>query len=139
MIKSQVSGDVFQSPQKHIVFAVNMEGNNDAGFAGQVSRHIRPELVYTGGNKLGDIISFTSQGKTFHAIVCHSLHSEIGWKQAPEIIEQCLNRLEEVPDDEPIAVVLMGGGFVGQMMGADIRANLAAMQRSKKTVVVYSL
>jgi hypothetical protein len=138
MIKQQVSGDIFKASCRHIVFAVNVEGRNDEGFAGQVS-DIYPELAHTGGNRMGEIITLgrKDQEKIFHAIVCHSLSAYPGWSRAPEIIEDCLNWLD-IPDDEPIAVVLMGGGAIGKEMGADVQANLAAMERSKKTVIVYS-
>lgn len=138
MIKKRVKGDIFNSPCRHIVFAVNTEGRNERGFAGQVSQ-IYPELAGTGGNRLGGIITLgrQDQEKIFHAIVCHSLASNPGWNKAPGIIEDCLNWLD-IPDDEPIAVVLMGGGPIGQKMGADVRAILESMERSKKTLIVYS-
>jgi hypothetical protein len=138
MIKEQIRGDIFQSPCKHIAFAVNTEGRNNRGFAGKVS-DIYPELLETGGNRLGEIITLgrQDQEKIFHAIVCHSLAADPGWSRASEIIEDCLNWLD-IPDNEPIAVVLMGGGPIGEEMGADVLANLAAMERSKKTIVVYS-
>ena len=56
----------------------------------------------------------------------------------PEVVTKCLDSLD-VPDNEPIAVVLMGGGMIGQMMGAEVEAIKRGMQRSKKQVVVYSL
>jgi len=38
MIVDMVRGDIFETDCKYIAFAVNTEGINDAGFAGQVSR-----------------------------------------------------------------------------------------------------
>lgn len=76
-------------------------------------------------------------GKTFHALVCHSLGGD-GWKRTPQTAEQCLNALD-VPEDETIAVVLMGAGMIGQMGGADVFGNLGGMARSKKRVAVYTL
>lgn len=137
MVVKTTRGNVFNTSHKHIAFAVNVEGYNDAGFAGQVASKFRPELANTGGNKLGEVISFEANGKTFHALVCHSLERG-GWTETPKYAEQCLNMLD-VPEDETIAVVLMGAGPVGQMMGADVKAIAEAMDRSKKKLEVYSL
>lgn len=137
MIIDLIRGDVFRASQKCVAFAVNSEGYNDAGFAGQVSSHYWPELANTGQKKLGDILSHTAGGKTFYALVCHSLSDE-GWKKTPQLVEECLNKLD-VPDDTPFAIVLMGAGMIGQMGGADVFGNLGGMARSQKRVVVYTL
>lgn len=137
MIVETVHGDVLASPYTHIAFAVNAEGINDDGFAGFVSSKDWPELAYIGPQKLGDILTRQAEGRVYHALVCHSL-GEDGWKDTPAIIERCLNKLD-VPDGETIAVVKIGGGLVGQMMGADVDANLKAIAQSNKKVVVYSL
>jgi hypothetical protein len=135
MIVNRVQGDVFKTPLKHIAFAVNMEGHNNSGFAGAVSSKYWPALENTGGNKLGEVLHHTSDGKTFHALVCHELKAN-GWVRTPQLVEQCLN---SIPGNDEIAVVMMGSGFVGQMSGADVNAILGAMERSKKHVHVYSL
>ena len=75
MIVNRVRGDIFAAPQKHIAFAVNTQGYNDAGFAGQVSSRIWPKLVSTGGNELGEVLTHKNGNKTYHALVCHSLDS----------------------------------------------------------------
>ncbi|TAN57315.1 hypothetical protein EPN15_04675 [Patescibacteria group bacterium] len=116
MIINTVRSDVFQTPDKHIVFAVNIEGFNDAGFAGVVSSLYWPELANTGPKKLGEVLSKNGKGKIFHALVCHSLGSD-GWKKTAEIVTKCLDSLD-VPDNETIAIVLMGAGIVGQIWEA---------------------
>jgi hypothetical protein len=138
MIAQRIRGNVYKADQKHIVFGINTEGYNDAGFAGQVARKVNPKLANTGGNQLGEALSFEGDNKTFHAVVCHSLSENPGWSKTPEVIEKALNELD-TPEGEPIAVVLMGGGMIGQMMGADVDANLKAMERSSKEVYVYPL
>lgn len=136
MIINTIRGDVFQAPHKHIAFAVNTEGYNDTGFAGAVSSRYWPELANTGAKKLGDVISKNGD-KTFHALVCHSLGGD-GWKKTTEAVTRCLDSLD-IPDDEVIAIVLMGAGMVGQMGGADVFSILGGMARSKKKVAVYTL
>lgn len=136
MIVNRVRGDIFAAPQKHIAFAVNTEGYNDAGFAGQVSSRIWPKLANTGGNKLGDVLMHKIGSKTYHALVCHSLESG-GWNETPRVARECLDKLY-VPEGEEIAVVLMGSGPVGMMQGADVNAILAGMERSKRKLVVYT-
>lgn len=136
MIVNRVRGDIFAASQKHIAFAVNTQGYNDAGFAGQVSSRIWPKLEKTGGNNLGDVLTHKNGNKTYHALVCHSL-DEGGWDETPRIARECLDKID-APDDEEIAVVLMGSGPVGMMQGADVNAILAGMERSKKKLVVYT-
>ena len=136
MIVSRVRGDIFVAPQKHIAFAVNTQGYNDAGFAGQVSSQIWPKLASTGGNKLGDVLAHKNGDKTYHALVCHSLDSG-GWNDTPRVARECLDKID-ISDDEEIAVVLMGSGPVGMMQGADVEAILKGMEQSKKKLVVYT-
>lgn len=136
MILDRVRGDIFAAPQKHIAFAVNTQGYNDAGFAGQVSSRVWPELENTGGNELGEVLKHPYGTKTYHALVCHSLDGG-GWDETPRVAKECLDKLD-VPDDEEIAVVLMGSGPVGMMQGANVEAILAGMETSKKKLVVYT-
>lgn len=137
MIVNTIRGDVFQTPYKHIAFAVNTEGYNDAGFARAVSFRYWPELANTGGNNLGDVLTKKVNDKTFHALVCHSFGGD-GWKLTAETVTKCLDSLN-VPDNETVAVVLMGAGVIGQMGGADVFSILGGMARSKKRVAVYTL
>lgn len=135
MIVDTVHGNVFETSHTHIAFAVNTEGFNDAGFAGQVSSRYWEGLANTGKKELGDVFSNKTNEKTFHALVCHSL-GEGGWKKTAEIVTECLDSIDVTGI---IAVVLMGAGMVGQIGGADVFAILGGMARSKKRVVVYTL
>jgi hypothetical protein len=134
MITHVVEGDVMDTPHKHIAFAINTEGFNDSGFAGFVSK-IAPKLANTGPKKLGEVITINAGHKTFHGLVCHSL-AKGGWKDAPEAIVQCLNSIE-VDDREPIAIIAIGSGEIGRILGASFVKNIRAINRSKKNCVVY--
>lgn len=136
MIEKQVRADIFTSDCRHIVFAVNTEGFNDAGFAGLVARRFWPDLAITGEQKLGTVLTHKGANKIFHAVVCHSLKK--GWDGAPKAIEDALNQID-VKDGDTIGVVMMGAGPIGLMQGADVQANLGAMEKSVRKVVVYSL
>jgi len=138
MILERRTGNIFGTECKHIMFAVNTEGINDSGFAGRVSHHFWPELAYCGPQLIGTVLSKKEDGgKTFHAIVCHSLKG--GWKEAPKIIEECLDtHFFDVSDDESIASVQIGGGLIGQFLGADMPAIIQAMERSKKKIILYT-
>ncbi len=136
MITLRVRGDIFAAPEKHIAFAVNTQGYNDAGFAGQVAARIWPRLAKTGGNKLGEVLTHRNGDKTYYAFVCHSLDEE-GWSETPRVVREILDRLD-VPDGDEIAIVLMGSGPVGLFEGVDVNAILPAMENSKKKLVVYS-
>jgi hypothetical protein len=134
MIIKRVKGDVLASDHKHVAFAVNVEGVNDAGFAGAVSRGFWPELMFCGAQPLGKVMTKESGGKTFHAIVCHSLEKG-GWAEAPAIVRKAMDSI--APDD--FACVAIGGGLIGKLMGADTDDIIAAIDESPKKVTLYSL
>ena len=137
MIVNRVHGDIFTAPQKHIAFAANTTGYNDEGFVGQVSSRFWPELACTGGNNLGEVLTKEGGGKIFHALVCHTTNRHGAWNESPRVVCECLDKID-IPDDEEIAVVLMGSGPIGMTQGADVSAILAGMQNSKKKLIVYT-
>lgn len=92
MVVRTVQDDIFNSEANHIAFAVNVEGFNDSGFAGQVSRQYWNELANCGEHELGTVLSKTVGDKTFHALVCHSLHNGWGENQA-KVIKECFDKM----------------------------------------------
>lgn len=136
MIISTVKGNVMEAKEKHVCFAVNTEGANDAGLAGAVTRQW-PELRYVGASPMGHVYSKKIGERVFHAIVCHSL-GEDGWDGSPGVIRK---RLDEVGFEagEPVACVRFGAGPVGRLQGADADANLKAIDESSARVVIYDL
>ena len=135
MIIDTKRGDIFESPYSNIIFAVNAEGVNNAGFAGQVAYRFWPELENIGAHELGTCLAHHGDDeRTYHALVCHSLEQN-GWAQAPEAITQALDACD-LP--EPSAMVLAGSGLVGRMQGADVYAILGGIARSKHKIVIYT-
>ena len=134
MIVGKKVGDVVTGSERHVAFAVNSEGHNDAGLAGNISYNFWPELASTGPIRMGEILSKDTGKKVFHALVVHSLTE--GWEDAPQYIEACFNELQ-IPTDEEVASVAMGAGMIGMLSGANPAENLAAMERSNKSIVVY--
>ncbi len=134
MIVSRKVGDVITGPERHVAFAVNSEGHNDAGLAGNIAYNFWPELAKTGPIRMGEILSKNTDSKVFHALVVHSLTE--GWEDAPRHIEACFNELQ-IPTDEEVASVAMGAGMIGMLSGANPAENLAAMERSDKSIVIY--
>lgn len=134
MIVDRKVGDVIAGSERHVAFAVNSEGHNDAGLAGNIAYKFWPELASTGAIRMGEILSKDTGNKTFHALVVHSLRE--GWDDAPRHIEACFNELQ-IPTDEEVASVAMGAGMIGMMSGANPAENLAAMERSDKSIVIY--
>ncbi|MFA5023776.1 MAG: hypothetical protein WC523_02345 [Patescibacteria group bacterium] len=133
-----VQGDIFETPADHIAFAVNYpngngEFNNSGGFAGEVCRQAWPELKNIKFTK-GETRSHRYCGKIYHAIAVHSNEPD-GWKDTPELIELCLNKLP-VDSTEVIAIVLIGGGKAGKKWKANIN-NLIGMSRTYKTIALY--
>ena len=72
--------------------------------------------------------------KTFHGLVCHSLYEGWGDSQA-ETIKNCFNSIP-VSDDEPIATIAIGTGFVGQLSGAVFSQILIGMHDSDKNIIL---
>ncbi len=137
MIIRTVRGNIFTSGLGHIAFGVNAEGHNHEGFAGMVSRTYWHALGHTGQKNLGETLSHQSGDRTFHALVCHYARPG-GFSQTPTVITQCLDALS-IPVGEDLACVMVGGGPLGQALGADTGAILEGIKRSQKRVVVYSL
>lgn len=138
MVKELIRGDIFSTPDKHIIFAVNVAGDNSDGFASLVAERYWPELIDTGGNKLGEVLVHTSQDKTFYAIVCHSFHYKTGWADAPAIIEKAINDMS-FPESEEASIVMIGTGYTGMQLGAPTKEIAEVMKRCNKTLNVYSL
>jgi len=136
--------DIISSCWRYIAFAVNCEGFNDSGFAGMIARRYWPELANTKPQKLGTILSKEIDeigadiggGRIFFALVCHSLRPD-GWKDTPRYVQTCLDQLAS--DKSEIAIVMIGGGPVGRLMGANVMEIMAGMARSFTPVRVYSL
>ena len=135
MIIGLVRGDIFGTPLSNIVFAVNSDGINDSGFAGQVSRRFWPELAYIGPQPLGTVLTRTN-GKTYHALVCHTLARD-GWINTPMYLRMCLEKLN-LPEGTYIASVAIGYGPVGRTGGADTYAILNAFAQSKYRIVIFT-
>ena len=135
MVIKSVQDNIFNSEAKHIAFAVNTEGYNDAGFAGQVSSKYWNELANCGEHKLGTVLSKTVGDKTFHALVCHSLQGGWGEDQA-QVIKDCFDKISA--NGEPIATIAIGTGFIGMLGGANFRQIVCGMHDSKQQIVLYS-
>lgn len=147
MIVDMIRGDVIQSNARDILFAINTSGACDAGFAGLIARHFWGELESCGDQKLGTILTHDTckdevePARRFHALVCHVLTDRGGWKKTPEVVQFALDddEMDMIEPREPLAVVMIGGGPVGQATGADTYAIMGAMARAKRRVVVYTL
>ncbi len=137
MIVSTVTGDVLKAEEKHIVFATNVEGLNDSGFAGIISEYYWPELENVGKQDLGTVISKkVNQDLTLHAIVCHSLTEGWGIKQK-EVIQECFDNIDCA--GETIASVAIGAGLIGKLTGANSVEIMKGMEKSNKKIVLYQL
>lgn len=135
MVVKTVQDNIFNSEAKHIAFAINTEGYNDSGFAGQVSRKYWNELANCGEHEIGTVLSKTIGNKTFHALVCHSLHGDWGENQA-EIIKECFDKIPA--DGEPIATIAIGTGLIGMLSGANFRQIVCGMHDSTQQIMLYA-
>ncbi len=134
MVVKTVNDNIFNSEAKHIAFAINTEGFNDAGFAGQVTSTYWPELENCGEHELGAVISKTVGDKTFHALVCHSLYNGWGDNQA-EIIRECFDLIPA--NGEPIATIAIGTGLVGKYSDANFRQIVCGMHDSYQHILLH--
>lgn len=135
MIIKTIHDDVFKTDAKHIAFAINKEGINDSGFAGEVTSKYWNELEDCGKHEIGTVLSKTVGDKTFHALVCHSLENGWGNYQA-EIIKECFDKIPA--NGEPIATIAIGTGFVGMLSGAKIRQIICGMHDSKQQIILHA-
>ena len=135
MVIKTIQEDIFKTTAKHIAFAINTEGYNDAGFAGKVSSKYWNELSECGFHELGTVLSKKVGDITFHALVCHSLDNGWGDNQA-EIIKECFDKIPS--NGEPVATIAIGTGFVGIMSGADFRQIVYGMHDSKQKIMLHA-
>lgn len=135
MVVKTVQDNIFNSEAKHIAFAINTEGYNDSGFAGQVSRKYWNELANCGEHEIGTVLSKTIGDKTFHALVCHSLHGVWGENQA-EIIKECFDKIPA--DGDPISTIAIGTGLIGKLSGANFRQIVCGMHDSTQQIMLYA-
>lgn len=133
MIKKTVRDNIFKTNARHIAFAINTEGFNDSGFAGQVSERWS-ELENCGKNNLGTVISKEINGKVYHALVCHSLNDGWGDNQ-DEIIKECFDKISA--NGEEIATVAIGTGFIGMLSGANFGQIVCGMHDSNQKIILY--
>ena len=135
MVIKTIQDDVLNSEAKHIAFAINAEGYNDAGFAGRISSEYWPELAICGEHEIGTVLSKTVGDRTFHALVCHSLHNN-GWgENQAEVIKECFDNIPV--EDEPIATIAIGRGFIGALGGANFRQIVCGMHDSKQQIMLH--
>ena len=137
--------EIWTGPEKHIAFAINGDGVMSGGFTDQVLERW-PELDKIGPKPMGWVFDkivgesnwtnghSSSWTKQLHAMVCR-MSTDLS--RTPSFITACLDLLD-VPDDEPIAVLLPGAGAIGRSQGADVDAIYDAIAKSKKTCVVYT-
>ena len=134
-----IQGDIFFTPANHIAFGVHYPDksgnydNNNGGFSSLVVDYGWTDLGITEFKK-GIPESRMIKGKMFHALPIHSAEDG-GWKDAPKLIEECLNRLP-VSNDDVIACVLFGGGHAGKKYKASAN-NIEGIIRSYKSTVLY--
>lgn len=133
-ILQQVQGDVLESGLP-IVFAVNSEGINDGGFAGVISRREWPILASIGPCEMGAVLPFPTDKPRLYALVCHSLDSG-EWDLAA--ITAGLDKIaDERGDQDEVAVVWMGRGFVGRLSGVDPEDTRRAVEGSRLRTHLY--
>ncbi len=132
IIKDKRGYDILKNNESRIAFAVNIEGYNDAGFAGMISRKFWPNLTYTDPCDLGTVLSKNVDGITFYALVCHSLKK--GWFDETNIIKTCFDNIK---CNEPIATISIGTGLIGMLSGADFEKIKKGMELSEKKIILY--
>ena len=118
MINKTEKGNIFETQAKHIVFSINAEGTVGGGFDGCVIEKGWPELLTVGKNEIGKVFSKTIDGITYHALVTHSLKE--GWGKPEEQRKNLRVCFDNIPvdDQEEIASIAIGTGFIGVLTGA---------------------
>ena len=135
MIIKSIQDNIFNTDIKHIAFAINKEGYNDMGFAGDVAGKYWNELANCGAQEMETVLSKNVNDKTFHAIVCYSLSDGWGDNQS-EVIKKCFDNID--CNGEEIATIAIGTGLIGMLGGANFRQIICGMHDSKQKIVLYS-
>ena len=137
MIIDTQKGDIFDTQARHVAFSINAEGFVGGGFDGQVIEKGWPELLKCGQNPIGTVLSKEIDGVTYHALVTHSLQD--GWGSPEEQWDNtklCFNNIP-VSDDEVVASIAIGTGFMGAISGASPKHIVCGMQDSDKKILLY--
>ena len=93
MIINIRQGNLLTWGHQHVIFGINCEGVCDAGFAGAVASEYWPELKFIGEHDLGTAVSCKAdEGRTFHALVCHSLETGGWWRRMSRRRSICPSR-----------------------------------------------
>lgn len=137
MIIDTMEGNIFNTEAKHIAFSINAEGAVGGGFDGQVIRKGWPELKDCGKNPIGTVLSKKIDGVTYHALVTHSL--DAGWgtpEQQWDNTKLCFDNIP-VSEDEVVASIAIGSGFIGLVSGAKPKHIVCGMHDSNKKILLY--
>ena len=135
MIVKTIQDNILRSNEKHIAFAINTEGYNNDGFAGQVAIKYWPELAKCGEHEIGTVISKTVGNKNFHALVCHS--SKNGWgNEQSEVIKACFDKIPA--NGEPISTIAIGTGYNDIISGADFKQIVYGMETATNNIILYA-
>ena len=127
-------GDIFEAPEKYTAFAVNTNGVNDSGLAGMMFRKY-PNLALTYPNfhpiPAGAHFFDISKDKVLCLLAAHTLGEP--WDH--EKTQIAINGLSEI--QEPIAIVKIGTGMIGQMLNADWDKIRKMLENSPAKFVIY--
>ena len=132
IINNRKGKNILNGNERQIAFAVNTEGVNTKGFAGEIARRYWPELANIGECKLGTVLTKKVDGITFYGLVCYSI--EKGWRAQTETICKCFNSIKT---DEPIASVSVGKGLMEIRGGARYSDLLIGMEKSCQKIILY--
>ena len=137
MINKTARGDIFNTTASHIAFSINAEGAVGGGFDGAVIEKGWPELAKCGPNPVGTVFSKEINGITYHALVTHSLKE--GWGSPEEQRENTRKCFDNIPvsNEEEIASIAIGTGFIGQLSGASPKHIVCGMCDSEKNITLY--
>lgn len=132
IINNNKGEKLFGGNEHRIAFAINTEGINTEGIAGEIARRYWPQLASIGKSELGTVITKDVDGITFYGLVCYSI--EKGWQNQTETIRQCFNAIET---DEPIAATAIGRGLYDLRRGANASDIRLGMEQSDKKIIIY--
>lgn len=136
MITDVIEGEILEIVYPHVAFGINIEGI--VKWDGFVSQKICPFSMgfsVTGKRQLGEVITIPTGLEKYHGMVCYSV--ENGWKNTPNAIKACLDKIE-TKEDESIYVATLGTDLFDQMPWSSVRESIKAIHLSKKNCIVYT-
>lgn len=135
MIINTSQKGIFEDSPKHVAFAINTDGYDNAGLGKLILENVWPDLYKNENFEIGDVKSKEIENIIFHAMVTYSLDKELEDNHGI-IIKECLDKIKT--EGAPIHVGAIGTSFVGKSKGVNFNNVICGMMDSDKNIILHA-